>query len=85
MVFISGPVISSPSSSSNEIPDEVMSKGKAIGGDIEDFATFINLWPTRDKKTVIGTLFFNVYIFSKKIYPSLRNEQENFEGFACVT
>lgn len=49
MVFISGPVISSPSSSSNEIPDEVMLKGKAIGGDIEDFATFINLWPTRDK------------------------------------
>lgn len=51
IVFISAPPVSSnPSSLSNDIPDEVMLKGKARGGDIGDFATLINLWPAREKK-----------------------------------
>lgn len=47
MVFICGPVISIPSSLSNEIPDEVISKENARGGDIGHFATFINLFPAK--------------------------------------
>lgn len=43
IVFISGPFISIPSSSSRTIPDEVMLKGKAKGGDIGDFANLMNL------------------------------------------
>lgn len=50
IVLISGPVNSNPSSLSNDIPDEVMLKGKTRGGDIGDFATLINLWPAREKK-----------------------------------
>jgi len=42
-VFISGPFISIPSSSSRTTPDEVILKGKARGGDMGDFANLINL------------------------------------------
>lgn len=45
IVFTSGPLISTPLSSSKEIPAEVMLKGNAIGGDIEDLASFMNLKP----------------------------------------
>lgn len=49
IVVISGPLISIPSSFSNDIPAEVMLKGNATGGDVEDFANFMNLSPARDK------------------------------------
>lgn len=45
IVFTSGPLISTPLSSSKEIPAEVMLKGNAIGGDIDDLASFMNLKP----------------------------------------
>lgn len=35
------------SSVSNDIPGEVMLKGKARVGDIGDFAILLNLWPGR--------------------------------------
>lgn len=38
-------MISMPSSLNNEIPDELTINGNAKGGEIGDFATFINLWP----------------------------------------
>lgn len=52
IVFISGPVSSIPSSVSNEIPDDVMLKGKARGGDTGDFASLMNLFPARENKSV---------------------------------
>lgn len=52
IVFISGPVSSIPSSVSNEIPDDVMLKGKARGGDTGDFASLMNLFPARENKSL---------------------------------
>lgn len=49
IVFICGPVISTPASVSSEIPDEVMLKGNTRGGEIGDFATFMNLSPENIK------------------------------------
>lgn len=43
MVLIPGPLSSVPSSLSNEMPPDVISKGKAKGGDIGDFATLMIL------------------------------------------
>ena len=51
-MFISGPESSIPSSVSNVIPDDVMLKGKARGGDIGDLASLMNLFPTRENKSV---------------------------------
>lgn len=55
-MLICDPVISVPSSLSNDIPNAVTLKGNARGGDIGDFASFINLWPARQKGTVIVRL-----------------------------
>lgn len=51
-MFISGPVSSIPPSLSNEIPDDVMLNVKARGGDIGDFASLMNLFPTRGNENV---------------------------------
>lgn len=51
IVFASGPIISTPSSSSNETPEEVMLKQNPIDGDIEDFAIFITLCPDLNSST----------------------------------
>lgn len=45
IVLICGPGISIPSLLSNEIPDEVIEKGNDKGGEMGDFATFMNLCP----------------------------------------
>lgn len=45
IALISCPITSKPSSPSNKIPDEFTTNGNITGGEIGDFATFINLWP----------------------------------------
>lgn len=82
ILFISGPFISIPLSSSKTIPDEVMLKGKAKGGEIGDFASLINLWPARnwaseiqiDKQSFIAIIYGDWHI---GIWQNIKNPRLN--------